>query len=92
MNTLFRTAGGVLGPTIAGAPLAEYDSPLVIQTPRGLIPCPLLPNATAFNDVFFTAPGISFVGGCDANSLRAERQRQRRMSLSKRQLQPYDRW
>jgi hypothetical protein len=63
MNTLFRTAGGVLGPTIAGAPLAEYDSPLVIQTPRGPIPCPLLPNATAFNDVFFTAPGMSFVGG-----------------------------
>ena len=61
MNTLFRTAGGVIGPTIASVFLAEYVS-LVIQTPRGPIPGPLLPNATAFNYIFLTALGISLVG------------------------------
>ena len=62
MNTLFRTAGGVIGPTIASVFLAEYLSPLVIQTPRGPIPGPLLPNATAFNYIFLTALAISLVG------------------------------
>jgi MFS family permease len=62
MNTLFRTAGGVIGPTIASVFLAEYVSPLVIQTPRGPIPGPLLPNATAFNYIFLTALAISLVG------------------------------
>jgi hypothetical protein len=62
MNTLFRTTNGVVGPTIAGVFLAEYVSPLVIQTPRGPVPGPLLPNATAFNYTFLTALVISLVG------------------------------
>jgi hypothetical protein len=62
MNTLFRNAGGVIGPTIASVLLAEYVSPLVIQTPRGPIPSPLLPNAAAFNYIFLTALAISLVG------------------------------
>jgi MFS family permease len=32
MNTLFRTTGGVVGPTIAGVFLAQYVSPFIIQT------------------------------------------------------------
>jgi len=62
MNTLFRTTGGVVGPTIAGVFLAQYVSPLIIQTPRGPISGPLLPNATAFNYIFLTALAISIVG------------------------------
>jgi len=62
MNTIFRTIGGVIGPTIAGVFLARYVSPLVIQTPRGPIMGPLLPNATAFNYIFLTALGVSLVG------------------------------
>ena len=62
MNTIFRTIGGVIGPTIAGVLLARYVSPLVIQTPRGPIMGPLLPNATAFNYIFLTALGVSLVG------------------------------
>jgi hypothetical protein len=62
MNTLYRTTGGVVGATIAGALLAEYVSPLVIQTPRDSIPGPFLPNATALNYVFLAALGISLVG------------------------------
>jgi predicted MFS family arabinose efflux permease len=62
MNTIFRTIGGVIGPTIAGVFLAQYVSPLVIQTPRGLVMGPLLPNATAFNYIFLTALGVSLVG------------------------------
>jgi MFS family permease len=62
MNTLFKTTGGVVGPTIAGVFLAQYISPLIIQTPRGPISGPLLPNATAFNYIFLTALGISIVG------------------------------
>ena len=62
MNTLYRTTGGVVGPTIAGALLAECVSPVVIQTPRGPVPGLLLPNATAFNYVFPSALGISLVG------------------------------
>ena len=37
-------------------------SPLIIQTPRGPISGPLLPNAIAFNYIFLTALGISLVG------------------------------
>jgi hypothetical protein len=59
MNTLYRTTGGVVGPTMASALLAE---PRVIRTPRGPVPGPLLPNATAFNYIFLTALGISLVG------------------------------
>ena len=67
MNTLFRTTGGVVGPTIASVVLAEYLSPLMIQAPRGPVPSSRLSNATAFNYIFFTALGISLVGGaCDA--------------------------
>jgi hypothetical protein len=62
MNTIFRTIGGVIGPTIAGVFLARYISPLVIQTPRGPVMGPLLPNATAFNYIFLTALGVSLVG------------------------------
>ncbi len=62
MNTIFRTVGGVVGPTIAGVFLARYVSPLVIQTPRGPVMGPLLPNATAFNYIFLTALGVSLVG------------------------------
>jgi len=62
MNTIFRTIGGVVGPTIAGVFLARYVSPLVIQTPRGPVVGPLLPNATAFNYIFLTALGVSLVG------------------------------
>ena len=62
MNTVFRTTGGVVGPTIAGVLLAEYLSPLTIQTLRGPVLGPLLPNATAFTDIFLTALGISLVG------------------------------
>ena len=62
MNSTFRTIGGVIGPTIAGVFLARYVSPLVIQTPRGPIMGPLIPNATAFNYIFLTALGISLVG------------------------------
>jgi EmrB/QacA subfamily drug resistance transporter len=62
MNTIFRTIGGVIGPTIAGVFLARYVSPLVIQTPRGSVVGPLIPNATAFNYIFLTALGVSLVG------------------------------
>jgi EmrB/QacA subfamily drug resistance transporter len=62
MNTIFRTIGGVIGPTIAGIFLARYVSPLVIQTPRGPVMGPLLPNATAFNYIFLTALGVALVG------------------------------
>ncbi len=62
MNTVFRTTGGVVGPTIAGALLAEYLAPVVIQTPRGPVLGPLLPNATALNYIFLTSLGISLVG------------------------------
>jgi MFS family permease len=62
MNSIFRTIGGVIGPTIAGVFLARYVSPLVIQTPRGPVMGPLLPNATAFNYIFLTALGVSIVG------------------------------
>ncbi|MGZ4923189.1 MAG: MFS transporter [Halobacteriota archaeon] len=62
MNTIFRTIGGVIGPTIAAVFLARYASPLVIQTPRGPILGPLIPNATAFNYIFLTALGISLAG------------------------------
>jgi hypothetical protein len=62
MNTLFRTTGGVVGPTIAGVFLADYVSPLVIKTPRGIIYGPLVPNATAFNYIFLTVLAISLVG------------------------------
>ena len=62
MNTLFRTTGGVVGPTIASVVLAEYLSPLMIQAPRGPVPSSRLSNATAFNYIFFTALGISLVG------------------------------
>ena len=64
MNTLFRTTGGVVGSTIVGFLLAEYLSPLSIQTPRGPVPGPRIPNATAFTDIFLTALGISLAGGC----------------------------
>jgi hypothetical protein len=46
----------------AGVFLAQYVSPLSIQTPRGAISGPLLPNATAFNYIFLSALGISIVG------------------------------
>ncbi|MGZ4901989.1 MAG: MFS transporter [Halobacteriota archaeon] len=62
MNTIFRTIGGVVGPTIAGIFLARYVSPLIIQTPRGPVVGPLLPNATSFNYIFLTALGVSLVG------------------------------
>jgi ABC-type lipoprotein release transport system permease subunit len=62
MNTLFRTTGGVVGPTIASVVLAEYLSPLMIQAPRGPVPSSRLSKATAFNYIFFTALGISLVG------------------------------
>ena len=62
MNTLYRTTGGVVGQAIGGALLAECVSPVVIQTPRGPVPDPLLPNATALNCVFPSALGISLVG------------------------------
>ena len=61
MNTEFRTIGGALGPTIAGVFLAAYVSPLIIQTPRGPVMGPLLPNATAFNYIFLTGIGLAFV-------------------------------
>ena len=62
MNSTFRTIGGVIGPTIAGVFLARNVSPLVIQTPRGPVMGPLIPNATAFNYIFLTALGVSLVG------------------------------
>jgi EmrB/QacA subfamily drug resistance transporter len=62
MNTIFRTIGGVIGPTIAGVYLTRYKSPIMIPTPRGLITGPLLPNHTAFDYIFLTALGISLVG------------------------------
>jgi EmrB/QacA subfamily drug resistance transporter len=62
MNTIFRTIGGVVGPTIAGVYLARYKSPITIPTPRGLIVGPLLPNHTAFDYIFLTALGISLMG------------------------------
>ncbi len=62
MNTIFRTVGGVVGPTIAGVFLARYVSPLIIQTPRGPVTGPLLPTATAFDSIFLTALGVSLVG------------------------------
>lgn len=62
MNTIFRTIGGVIGPTIAGVYLARYVSPLIIQTPRGPVMGPLLPTETAFNYIFLTALGVSLVG------------------------------
>jgi hypothetical protein len=62
MNTLFRTTGGVVGSTIAGVFLAEYLSPLTIQTPRGPLPGPRLPNATAFT----CAGHLTRVDACDA--------------------------
>jgi MFS family permease len=52
MNTIFRTIGGVIGPTIAGVFLARNVSLLAIQTPRGPVMGPFLPNATAFNYIF----------------------------------------
>ncbi len=61
MNSIFRTIGGVKGPTIAGVFLARYVSPLVIQTPRGPVMGPLIPNATAFNYIFL-ALGVALVG------------------------------
>jgi hypothetical protein len=67
MNTLFRTTDGVVGSTIASVPPAEYLSPLTIHTPRAAVPSPCLPNATAFTDIFLTAPGVSLAGdACDA--------------------------
>ncbi|MGB8311809.1 MAG: MFS transporter [Halobacteriota archaeon] len=62
MNTVFRTIGGVIGPTIAGVYLMRYKSPIMIPTPRGLITGPLLPNHTAFDYIFLTALGISLAG------------------------------
>ena len=62
MNTIFRTIGGVIGPTIAGVYLARYKSPIMIPTPRGLITGPLIPNHTAFDYIFLTALGISLIG------------------------------
>ncbi|MGZ4869053.1 MAG: hypothetical protein ACXV2F_01650 [Halobacteriota archaeon] len=59
MNTLFRTTGGVVGPTIASVVLAEYLSPLMIQAPRGPVPSSRLSNVTAFNYVPLTWLGIS---------------------------------
>jgi EmrB/QacA subfamily drug resistance transporter len=62
MNTIFRTVGGVVGPTIAGVLLARYVSPLIIQTPRGPVTAALIPNATAFNYIFLAALGVSLIG------------------------------
>jgi hypothetical protein len=61
MNTEFRTVGGAVGPAITGVFLAAYVSPLVIQTPRGPVMGPLLPNATAFDYIFLVGFGISVV-------------------------------
>jgi ABC-type lipoprotein release transport system permease subunit len=92
MNTLFRTTGGVVGPTIASVVLAEYLSPLMIQAPRGPVPGPRLPNATAFTDIFLTALGISLAGMLVTLFVTSRAGEIEAMSPSKRQLQLYDRW
>ncbi len=61
MNTLFRTVGGTVGPIITGVYLAQYVSPLIIQTSRGPVMGPLLPNATAFDYIFLTGFGIAVI-------------------------------
>ncbi len=62
MVTIFQTVGSAVGPVIAGVYLTQYVSPLIIQTPRGPVMGPLLPNATAFDYIFLTALGISIIG------------------------------
>jgi EmrB/QacA subfamily drug resistance transporter len=62
MMTIFRTVGSAVGPVITGVYLTQYVSPLIIQTPRGPVMGPLLPNGTAFDYIFLTALGISIIG------------------------------
>jgi hypothetical protein len=61
MNTVFRTIGGSVGPTISSVFLVAYVSPLIIQTPRGPVQGPLIPNATAFDYIFLTGIGIALI-------------------------------
>ena len=58
-NAFFRTIGSAVGPPITGVYLAQYVSPLIIQTRRGPVTGPLLPNTMAFDHIFLT--GFGFV-------------------------------
>jgi len=60
-NAFFRTIGSAVGPSIAGVYLAQYVSPLIIQTPRGPVTGPLLPNTIAFDHIFLTGLGLIVV-------------------------------
>ena len=61
MNTIFRTVGGVVGPTIVGVYLTQYTTLIPKPTPHGLMTIPI-PSETAFNYIFLTALGISIIG------------------------------
>ena len=62
MNTVFRTVGGSVGPTIAGRSSSPRPSaPIIIQTARGPIIGPSLPTATAFDYIFLTGFGLAVV-------------------------------
>ena len=61
MNFIFRTVGGVVGPTIVGVYLTQYTTLIPKPTPHGLMMIPV-PSNTAFDYIFLTASGISLVG------------------------------
>jgi len=61
MNTIFRTVGGVIGPTIVGVYLTQYTTLIPKPTPHGLMMIPV-PSNTAFDYIFLTALGIAIVG------------------------------
>jgi len=61
MNTIFRTVGGVIGPTIVGVYLTQYTTLVPKPTPHGLMMIPI-PSDTAFDYIFLTALGIAIIG------------------------------
>jgi len=61
MNTIFRTVGGVIGPTIVGVYLTQYTTLIPKPTPHGLMMIPV-PSNTAFDYIFLTALGIAIIG------------------------------
>jgi MFS family permease len=61
MNTIFRTVGGVIGPTIVGVYLTQYTTLIPKITPHGLMMIPV-PSNTAFDYIFLTALGIAIMG------------------------------
>jgi len=61
MNTIFRTVGGVVGPTIVGVYLTQYTTLIRKPTPHGLMMIPI-PSDTAFDYIFLTALGVAIIG------------------------------